>query len=77
MKFDIWINTLYKCRVEGDKNMVVDLNMDLVTRLSDMYKTMAEPKAPSERKEVSPDEFWSSMRMVATNNQALIKYQTK
>ena len=40
---------------------------------------MVEPeqKTVQERKPLSPDEFWSGMRMVATNNQALIKYQTK
>ncbi len=57
--------------------MVVNLNMDIETRLANMYKTLAEPKPAEDRKEVSPDEFWSTMRMVASNNQALIKYQTK
>lgn len=57
--------------------MVVNLNMDIETRLANMYKTMGEPKLAEDRKEVSPDEFWKTMRMVATNNQALIKYQAR
>lgn len=57
--------------------MVVNLNMDLEARMANMYKSLAEPKPAEDRKQLSPDEFWSSMRMVATNNQALIKYQTK
>ena len=57
--------------------MVVNFNMDIETRLADMYKTLGEPKLAEERKEVSPDEFWKSMRMVATNNQALINYQKR
>jgi hypothetical protein len=59
--------------------MVVNLNMDLETRLADMYKNLAAKSssaAAAERKELSPDEFWSSMRMVATNNQAFMNYQT-
>lgn len=70
-------NTLYTCRVEGENDMVVNLNMDLEARMANMYKSLAEPKPAEDRKQLSPDEFWSSMRMVATNNQALIKYQTK
>ena len=57
--------------------MVVNLNMDIETRLANMYKSMAATKPAEDRKEMSPDEFWSTMRMVATNNQALIKYQSK
>ena len=57
--------------------MVVNFNMDIEARLADMYKTLGEPKLAEERKEVSPDEFWKSMRMVATNNQALINYQKR
>ena len=57
--------------------MVVNFNMDLETRLADMYKTLGEPKLAEERKEVSPDDFWKSMRMVAMNNQALINYQKR
>lgn len=54
--------------------MVVDLNMDIQTRLSNMYKTLGEPKLAEERKEVSPDEFWKSMNMVSYTNQGHIKY---
>ena len=57
--------------------MVVNLNMDIETRLANMYKSMGEPKLAEDRKEVSPDEFWKTMRMVATNIQALIKYQAR
>ncbi len=57
--------------------MVVNLNMDIETRLANMYKSLGEPKPAEDRKELSPDEFWNTMRMVATNNQALIKYHTK
>ena len=57
--------------------MVVNLNMDIEARLADVYKTLGEPKLAEERKEVSPDDFWKTMRMVATNNQALINYRAK
>ena len=57
--------------------MVVNFNMDIESRLADMYKSLGEPKLAEERKEISADEFWKSMRMVATNNQALIKYQAR
>lgn len=57
--------------------MVVNLNMDIEARLADVYKKLGEPKLAEERKEVSPDDFWKTMRMVATNNQALINYHAK
>lgn len=54
--------------------MVVNLNMDIETRLANMYKDMAAKSSneAAERKSLSPDEFWNSMRMVATNKQALM-----
>ena len=57
--------------------MVMNLNMDLETRLANMYKSMAEQKPAEERKELTADEFWQTMRMVATNNQAMMNYQVK
>lgn len=61
--------------------MVVNLNMDIETRLANMYKDMAAKSTneAAERKTLSPDDFWNSMRMVATNKQALMncKYQQK
>ncbi len=61
--------------------MVVNLNMDIETRLANMYKDMAAKSTneAAERKALSPDDFWNSMRMVATNKQALMncKYQQK
>ena len=55
--------------------MVMNFNMDLETRMANMYKSLAEPKPAEDRKEMTADEFWQSMRMVATNNQAFMKYQ--
>ena len=57
--------------------MVLNFNMDLETRMANMYKTLAEPKLAEERKEMSAEEFWSSMRMVATNNQVNLNLKNK
>ena len=57
--------------------MVLNFNMDLETRMANMYKTLAEPKLAEERKEMSAEEFWSSMRMVATNSQVNLNLKNK
>ncbi len=61
--------------------MVMNFNMDIETRLANMYKDLATKSnnQATERKTLSPDDFWNSMRMVATNKQALMncKYQPK
>jgi len=57
--------------------MVVNMNLDIENRLQEMYKSMLNMPKPEEKKEVSPDEFWSSMQMVARNNQALVRYQVR
>ena len=61
--------------------MVANFNMDIETRLANMYKDLATKSSnqAAERKTLSPDDFWNSMRMVATNKQALMncKYQPK
>lgn len=58
--------------------MVLNFNMDLETRMANMYKALAEPKSGAEdRKEMTADEFWSSMRMVATNNQVQVNINYK
>lgn len=57
--------------------MVVNLNMEIEARLANVYKSLAEPKPAEDRKPVSPDEFWQSMRMIATNNQALSNINIK
>lgn len=59
--------------------MVMHFNMDLETRMANMYKSLVEPenKVAEERKALSPDEFWKSMRMVAMNNQVSLNYNNK
>ena len=60
--------------------MVVNFNLDLETRMMDMYKTMLvssdQPKA-EEKKELSPNEFWNTMQMMSQNNHSLVNYRTK
>lgn len=57
--------------------MLVNFNMDIETRMANMYKTLGEPQVAEERQEMTPDNFWASMNMVAVNNQTFVNYRNK
>ena len=57
--------------------MVINFNLDLETKMQDVYKSMLNMPKEEERKELSPNEFWITMNLVSQNKQAFIKYRTK
>lgn len=57
--------------------MVINFNLDLETKMQDVYKSMLNMPKEEERKELSPNEFWNTMNLVSQNKQAFIKYRTK
>lgn len=57
--------------------MVINFNLDLETRMQDVYKSMLNMPKEEEHKELSPNEFWQTMNLVSQNKQAFIKYRTK
>lgn len=57
--------------------MVINFNLDLETRMQDVYKSMLNMPKEEERKELSPNEFWQTMNLVSQNKQALVKHRTK
>lgn len=57
--------------------MLTNFNMDIETRLANVYKTLGEPQLAGEREEMTADKFWASMSMVAMNNQSFVNYRNK
>ena len=58
--------------------MVLNINIELEARMQEMYKSMLDvQKAAEERKELTPNEFWDTMKVVSLNNQSLVKYRNR
>ena len=56
-------------------DMVLNINMEIEARMHEMYKSMVNTPKPTEAKEnVSPEDFWNTMKIVSLNKQAQINY---
>lgn len=54
-----------------------NINTDIATRLTNFYRTLPEPSPAEDRKELTPDEFWQTMRMMADANLGCMRYSEK